>query len=135
MELNLNRDKKLSHATTGMLDIDGIFECYICEDVVRDPGAEKVPGKTAIGAGRFEIAITWSERFKRRLPLLMNVPNFTGIRIHSGNTELDTDGCLLPGKNREAEAGTVQLSVLAFNALFEKIDEALKREKVFITIH
>lgn len=134
MELDLFRDKPLAHATTGMLSVDGIFE-YICEDVVRPPGSAKVYGQTAIDAGRYEVVITWSERFERRLPLLLSVRNFTGVRFHPGNSEKDTDGCLLPGQHRDEAAGTVQQSVLAFNALFAQIDAALLVGKVFITIH
>lgn len=133
MELNLIRTHKIDHATTGILNIAGNFQCFICEDQVRAPGV-KVTGKTAIPAGRYEVTITFSQRFQRRLPLLMNVPMFEGIRIHPGNTELDTEGCLLPGRTRDVKAGTVGNSVASFNELFEKIDKALHVEKVFITI-
>lgn len=135
MELDLFRDKPLPHATTGILSIDSTFECFICEDQVRPVGEAKVPGKTAIGTGRFEVVITWSNRFKRRLPLLLHVPDFEGVRIHPGNSAIDTDGCLLTGQHRDEAAGTVQQSVLAFDALFAKLDAALQTGKVFITIH
>lgn len=58
----------------------------------------KVPKHTAIPSGRYEMRITHSNRFKRELPLLYDVPDFSGIRIHAGNTEEDTEGCILVGK-------------------------------------
>jgi hypothetical protein len=112
--------------------VDGIKECYICEDVVRPKGV-KVHGQTAIPEGRYEIIINMSPRFKRELPLLLNVPNFEGIRIHSGNHEGHTEGCLLPGKTRNASG--VFSSVIATNNLILKIRTALQSgRKVFITI-
>jgi hypothetical protein len=57
-------------------------------------------GRTAIPTGRYPIAYTYSPRFKKHLPLLLQVPAFEGIRIHAGNTHRDTSGCLLLGKNK-----------------------------------
>lgn len=133
MELLLTRTHKLPQATTGILSNGGQFLCFICEDTVREPGV-KVPGATAIPTGRYEIAVTFSARFQKPLPLLLNVPNFEGVRIHPGNTAADTEGCLLPGKYRDVNAGTVSLSVAAFTELFDRIKTALETEKVFITI-
>ena len=70
--------------TVGKMYIDNIYECYTLEDVVRT-GA-KVNGQTAIPTGTYNVIINHSNRFNRDLPLLENVPNFTGVRIHSGNT-------------------------------------------------
>ena len=132
MELSLIRDIFAPQRTLGVLYVDGIKECYICEDMVRKNG-EKVYGKTAIPEGRYEIKITMSNRFKRELPILLNVPNFEGIRIHSGNHEGHTEGCLLPGKTRNASG--VFSSVIATNNLILKIRTALQSgRKVFITI-
>jgi len=132
MELLLIRDIFAPQRTLGVLYVNGVKECYICEDVVR-PNGEKVYGKTAIPEGRYEIKITMSNRFKRELPLLLNVPNFEGIRIHSGNHEGHTEGCLLPGKTRNASG--VFSSVIATNNLILKIRSALNSgKKVFITI-
>lgn len=132
MELLLIRDILLKERTLGRLSINGIHECFICEDPVRADGV-KIKGNTAIPAGRYEIIITLSPRFKRELPILLNVPNFEGIRIHSGNHEGHTEGCLLPGTTR-TEAGVFN-SNLATNALILKIRSALNSgKKVFITI-
>jgi hypothetical protein len=117
MELSLIRDIFAPQRTLGVLYVDGIKECYICEDMVR-PKGEKIYGQTAIPEGRYEIKITMSNRFKRELPLLLNVPNFEGIRIHSGNHEGHTEGCLLPGKTRNASG--VFSSVIATNNLILK---------------
>jgi len=133
MELTLVRTHSTELGTTGILSIDGAFQCYICEDPIRPVGI-KIPGKTAIPEGRYEITVTFSKRFQRPLPLLMNVPNFEGIRIHPGNTAADTEGCLLPGKHRDVASATVQLSIAAFMELFGKLKAALEREKVFINI-
>ena len=132
MELTLIRDIFAPHRTLGILYVDGIKECYICEDVVR-PKGEKVYGQTAIPEGRYEVIINMSPRFKCELPLLLNVPNFEGIRIHSGNHEGHTEGCLLPGRTRNASG--VFSSVIATNNLILKIRTALQSgRKVFITI-
>jgi hypothetical protein len=132
LELLLIRDVFLPTRTLGILYLDGVKECYICEDRYRgnDP---KVHGQTAIPQGRYEIIINMSPRFKRELPLLLNVPNFEGIRIHSGNHEGHTEGCLLPGRTRNA-TGVFQ-SVVATNNLNLKIQHAIwNGRKVFITI-
>jgi len=141
MELELTRSGKTSRSTIGELMINGVFECFILED--KDRGlrqgmttseliALKVKNKTAIPTGRYEIVVSFSDRFKKLLPLLLEVPVFAGIRIHPGNTDADTEGCLLPGKTKSADA--VGSSWIAFKALFDKIMAALRREKIFITI-
>lgn len=62
--------------------------------------ADKIPGKTAIPAGLYNVELTFSPKFKRELPLILNVPYFEGIRIHRGNKDEDTEGCLIPGLNK-----------------------------------
>lgn len=108
--------------TIGSLYVDGAFECFTMEDVVRSDG-HKVYGETAIPDGTYNVAITPSQRFKIDLPLVENVPGFTGIRIHPGNTAEDTDGCILVGRTKGVNF--VGESRAAFVALFKKIEDAL----------
>ena len=98
----LQRRPTYKGATIGALSRKGAQLCYVLEDEIRERPNEpveawKVPGKTAVPRGTYQIIVTPSARFRQRLPLLVNVPGFTGIRIHSGNTQDDTEGCLLPG--------------------------------------
>ena len=127
--------------TIGHLSIDGVPECDVLEDKVRDidhdgkfdHGESKVFAETAIPYGTYKIIITYSERFKKDLPLLLNVPSFDGIRIHPGNTSEDTHGCLLVGHN--TEMGKVTSSKDTFEKLFKKIKEAFdSNEEIEITI-
>lgn len=123
MNLTLHRIQLDPDVTIGQLAIDGAPYCYVCEDMVRPPGAPKVYGQTAIPAGRYRVVITWSPHFNRMLPLLVNVPGFEGVRMHPGNTASDTEGCLLPGLDRLPKG--VGRSVLAFEPLMSKIAAAI----------
>lgn len=134
MELVIRRRWYTDRSTIGELFIDGVRACFTLEDVVR-PGdimLVKVPGQTAIPAGRYEVAVNWSQRFKRRLPLLVDVTNFSGVRIHTGNTDAHTEGCILLGMVRETDR--ILDSVKAFDAVFPLIDAAVAREKCYLTI-
>lgn len=86
--------------TQGSMYIDGKFFAYTLEDTDRhiEDGGTKIYSKTAIPLGTYNVVITKSNRFKRNLPELMNVPQFTAIRIHGGNTEANTEGCILIGE-------------------------------------
>lgn len=129
MNIRVLRKTFTEESTIGELSINGQFECFTLEDKVR---AVKIHGKTAIPTGIYEVVITFSDRFKKPLPLLLNVPNFAGIRIHPGNKAADTEGCLLVGTTKAKDF--VGSSKVAFKALFEKIEAAAKKEKVFIEI-
>lgn len=124
MKLTLYRDAFTDVATSGKLFIGGQMECYILEDVDRklESGGTKIKGQTAIPRGTYQIIVNMSNRFKRMLPLLVNVPGFDGIRIHPGNTSADTEGCLLPGVTRNVNS--VGSSRVAFNSLFDKLTKA-----------
>lgn len=141
MNITIYRNYRTDKSTISDLYVDGNFQCYILEDKDRGLTNEmteeeikeiKIHGKTAIPTGTYEIIITLSNRFKRRLPLLLNVKGFAGIRIHSGNTSENTEGCLLTGETRAIDF--VGNSRAAFQKLYDKISETIKKQKVFITI-
>lgn len=102
MNITLKRTAKEANYTIGQLYVDGEYLCDTLEPKFRNLKKEKkVPGRTAIPAGTYRILITKSYRFRRWLPLLMDVPQFQGIRIHAGNYPQDTQGCILVGWNRK----------------------------------
>jgi hypothetical protein len=125
MKLIVSRAQFEPSCTIGRLFIDGAPFCFTLEDYVRPTGAPKVPGQTAIPAGTYSVIIDHSQHFGRDLPHVLNVPGFEGIRIHPGNTDADTEGCILVGMDRLADS--IGRSRLAFDALFPKIEQALAR--------
>ena len=130
MELTLKRRPSDGKRTHGDLLIGELWQCYTLEDVVRE---KKIPGETAIPEGRYEVVINQSNRFKRQLPLLLKVPNFVGVRIHSGNTEVDTEGCILVGQGREVTRITNSRDAL--EDLMTEIEGAIQSgEEVWITV-
>ncbi len=101
MKLKLIRKYCNETYTIGKLYIDEIYYCDTLEDTVRDLTKEnKVYAQTAIPSGIYKVVVTMSNKFKRLLPLLLNVPYFEGIRIHIGNTANDSAGCILVGENK-----------------------------------
>jgi hypothetical protein len=119
MKLLLKRIHKTDVSTIGELYVDGIFQCYTLEDIERDV---KIKSETAIAKGKYKVMITLSNRFKKYMPLLLNVPNFEGVRIHSGNTNHDTEGCILVGQTRSKDF--IGQSRKAFDKLFKKLETA-----------
>ena len=128
MRLTLTRKWFTDKSTIGELEVDGKPFCFTLEDAVRT--GPKVPGATAIPAGTYKVIVTMSQRFKRFLPLLLGVPGFEGIRIHAGNTDRDTEGCILVGETRGENF--IGQSRAAFNRLFPLIDAAAE---VSLAIH
>lgn len=146
MELKLTRVFMFDDRTVGNLYVDETLFCSTLEDKERLfwslPNflgkliGTKVYSQTAIPRGRYQVVMSYSNRFKKRLPLLINVPQFEGILIHSGNTTEDTAGCILVGKidskKRNIVGGT---STPAITKLIALIEKATKTGKVFITIN
>ncbi len=132
MKLKLNRIQFTEKSTIGELWVDDEEDrfCFTLEDMVR-PAGIKIAGKTAIPAGDYEIIINWSQRFKRPMPLLLDVLGFEGVRIHAGNTSEDTEGCILVGFNRSPDF--VGNSKQAFDTLFAFMSR-VSNEKERITI-
>ena len=140
MELLLKRHTFKPTYTIGKLFLNSKYFCDVIEDTVRDLnmdgdlddcGEGKVYGKTAIPYGRYEVQVTMSTRFKKLLPILIGVKGFEGIRIHSGNTEQDSLGCLIVGENKEV--GKVLNSRVTMDKLMKEF-ESHKMEKHYITI-
>jgi len=99
------------------------FICYTLEDAIRD---KKIKNETAIKAGTYTVIVTMSPRFKKELPLLLNVPEFSGVRIHGGNTEKNTEGCVLVGMVRHMNAISNCASAVAL--ITKMIKEAKQAE-------
>nr|DAM86231.1 MAG TPA: Protein of unknown function (DUF2778) [Caudoviricetes sp.] len=134
MELTLNRIFLGSSATIGELLINDKHLCDTLEDRVR-PEGEKVYGKTAIPEGTYEVKLTHSPRFKKILPEILNVPNFSGIRIHTGNSSKDTEGCIIVGTWDGEKEDWVGSSKIAFDKLMSLLEKATNnKEKVTITV-
>ena len=125
MNLTLYRKWFTDISTTGVLFIDGEFFCYTLEDVVRE---QKIYGKTAIPYGKYDVVITYSPRFKQNMPLLVNVPNFEGVRIHAGNTANDTEGCILVGKSKGQDF------IGGSRKTYEELMERIKGQKLTLEI-
>lgn len=130
MRIELHRYDLTDRRTIGKLSINGQFACYTLEDAVRPI---KIPRETAIGYGAYDVTVNVSRRFQKPMPLLLNVPNFEGVRIHSGNTEADTEGCILVGLTRGADS--IGDSRKAFDLIFPQIEAAVQQgDRVTIEI-
>jgi len=131
MKLKVERNWLLGDTTLGKLFVDDRFFGYTLEDEVRN---EKIHGQTAIPYGKYDVDITDSPHFGRMMPLIKNVPNFGGVRIHSGNSSDDTEGCLLVGLGIDAN-NNITNSRLAFNSLYAKLKKAKENgERIQIEI-
>lgn len=144
MEILVSRIHATDDSAIGEVRIDGdsTRSCWSLEDKIREVYGQpvedwKVPGETAIPVGRYKLISNYSQRFKRMLPLLLDVPGFTGVRIHPGNTEEDTEGCLLVGDKLAEDGGSILggTSRPAFDRLFTEIQAALGGgEEVWVTV-
>lgn len=123
MKLLLKRITKTNNSTIGELYINGVFQCYTLEDKEREV---KIKNETAIPKGTYKVIINRSNRFKIDLPLLLNVPNFEGVRIHTGNSNHDTECCILVGQTRSTDF--IGNSRKAFKNLFDKMKLATNIE-------
>ncbi|MBU1028505.1 MAG: hypothetical protein KKF48_05665 [Nanoarchaeota archaeon] len=131
MELKIIRKEFTENSTIGDFYIDNVFFSYCLEDMIREPGV-KIAGKTAIPEGRYRVIIDQSNRFKRAMPHILDVPMFEGIRIHNGSYPKDTEGCPLLGFKKGKDM--IWESKLAFNRFFDILYLALPHEEAWITI-
>lgn len=146
MEILIKRIREGKDSTLGALSVNGMPNQFVLED--KDRGLDqsmsldeilqrKVKGRTAIPVGRYKVVVSHSPRFGRMMPILLSVPGYSGIRIHSGNRHDHTDGCLLPGRTYAKVDQDFQVfsSRSATENLYDLINSALKQgEEVWITI-
>ena len=134
MELKLIRETFTEKSTIGSLYVNGIFFCYTLEDKDRklETGGIKEYAKTAIPRGKYKVINSFSNRFKKYLPELVNVPQFAGIRIHAGNTAEHSEGCILVGSTKAADF--IGNSKVTFDKLMKAIQAVEKIEKINIEI-
>ena len=131
MRLTLIRIANRPTYCIGKLYIDGKWFCDVIEDTDRglsDEMAEEEIIKKKVGI--YPVYLTYSPKYKKKMPLIDNVKGYSGIRIHSGNTSKDTEGCLIVGKNKEV--GKVLESRKTYNTLFKKLVQA--NSKIIIDI-
>ena len=155
MELRLERIALRNEYTIGKLYVDGEYVCDTIEDTVRDldkdgkfaNGEVKIPGKTAIPYGRYEITMkvkspkysnfskySWAKKYDGYLPRLLNVSQFDGVLMHVGNSALDSEGCIIVGENKVV--GKVINSVNTFRRLMDEylVPAKKRNENIVITI-
>ena len=139
MRLTLMRIANRPTYCIGKLYVDGQYLCDTIEDTDRgldDRMSEedilklKVKGETAIPSGIYQVTITYSPKYKKQMPLINNVKGYSGVRIHSGNTSKDTEGCVLVGLNKEV--GKVLDSRKMYNVLFRELVST--KERIIIDI-
>lgn len=138
MTLRLKRTKKTGTYTEGKMYIDGKYYCDTLEDTERDlnSASDKIYSETAIPAGEYEVKRYMSPKFQQYMPLLLNVPYFSGILIHSGTNPGHTAGCILVGeKSSDGRLNgntTQKISKDLRERIFAAIDSG---KKVTIAIH
>lgn len=140
MEILLDRISRKETYTIGHFYINNTYFCDTVEDKDRDlnkngkfdNGETKVNGLTAIPNGRYLVKLTYSPKFKRILPEIINVNSFTGIRIHSGNFASDSLGCVIVGENK-VKGGVINSKVYE-NKLIEILKKVPDGEQIWITV-
>jgi hypothetical protein len=138
MEIKVIRNILANEYTVGKLYIDGIYICDTIEDRFRkiEKKEDKIYGVTAIPNGRYPVVLDYSPKYSKLMPHILDVPYFEGIRIHSGNSDEDSLGCIIVGEYCPGVAGGwVANSRIAYNKVFTKLQQASdKGERIFITI-
>jgi hypothetical protein len=122
MQIKVVRQVFTSNSTIGQMFLDGKFECFTLEDMVRPV---KIVKETAIPAGSYKVTLRMSPHFKVRTPALDKVPNYENVLIHFGNDKTNTDGCILVGQSKSVDF--IGSSMAAFKALMPKLEAAAAR--------
>ncbi len=145
MKLTVVRTQFGTDATNGLLFIDGVFECYTLEDQYQ---AVKLMQDTCITKGTYDIKFRktggfdskYRERYKNAhygMLHIQDVPNFTYILIHTGNTDEHTSGCLIVGETQQdleiSKDGFIGSSTVAYKKMYAKVaGQLLQGKKVTI---
>lgn len=122
MKLTLQRYLFNENYTMGLLFIDGLYFCDTIEDRYRgqELSKTKVKDETCIPYGVYTVKITYSPKYKKNMPQILDVPYFTGVRIHSGNSAKDSSGCVIVGI--KSENGKVLQSRKTYNELYKRLE-------------
>ena len=121
----LRKKQKREKYTIGKLYLDDVYFCDTIEDKdrglnqtmsINDIKKKKIYGETAIPTGTYQLVIDYSNRFKKNMAHILNVPGYEGIRLHTGNSASDSLGCIIVGKNKVV--GKVVESRDTYNKLF-----------------
>lgn len=138
MDIKILRVTEGDVFTEGKMYIEEIHSYYTVEDKDRylEDGGKKVYGKTAIPRGLYPVTISFSNRFQKDLIEILDVPQFTGIRIHTGNSSEDTEGCIIVGStNKSDDDDWVGGSRIAYEALHNLVQKKLdENEKVWLEV-
>lgn len=120
-----------SNFTLSSLVGAGLMPMFVLEDSIR---LVKIKHQTCIPVGRYEVVFKYSNRYKKPMPFLLNVPNFVGVMFHKGNTIHDTSGCLLVGLDADLDRGMIFKSSEAFSALYQLLWQKCLSCRVFVSI-
>jgi hypothetical protein len=132
-ELYINNSDVMSYWT--IEDQDRNLEKYVSD--IPELLKHKVAGKTCIPAGEYEVVYTMSNRFKVMMPLIKDVPGFSGVRIHWGNSSEDLEGCIAVGmSNSRIDDDWIENSKIAYEKLMKTLIPIFNSgETVKIRIH
>jgi hypothetical protein len=127
MQLFIERDDCQPMRTFGRMSINGVPFCETLEDTDRrmEDGGAKVAAKTCIPRGLYPVVLDYSQRFGQIMPHVLDVDGFAGIRIHPGNTEADTEGCILVGRSRGIDR--ITQSRVTYERLMILLEDAIAR--------
>ena len=130
-EVKIKRIAFKEKYTIGRITVNGLLISDSIEDKVRVLNSieDKVYGETAIPTGTYNADIYFSKKFGYKVVRLFDVPYFSGIYIHKGNTAKDSLGCIIVGYNDKK--GWVSRPTVAMNKLIEALEGA---DKITVTI-
>ena len=138
MEIKVIRNILANDYTVGKLYANDEYICDTIEDKYRkiEKKEDKIYGLTAIPCGRYPVVLDFSSKYSKMMPHILDVPFFEGIRIHPGNSDEDSLGCIIVGNFVPGVAGGwVADSKITYNKVFAKLKQASdKGERIFITI-